>query len=67
MYLKFDCFEQPVLVVWMFKTAFIGSYLLIHVNVRGKFFLDVLISIYVNDSLNNKNQNRSKIWTLRRM
>ena len=54
MYLKFDFFEQPSSAVGLFFTTIIGSFVRIDVNVRGKYFLKVLINIYFNDILNNK-------------
>ena len=52
--MKIDCFEQPSLEFWLFWTAIIGSFVRIYVNVRGKYFLKLLINIYFNNSLNNK-------------
>ena len=52
-YLKFDYFKQPSSEIWLFETAIIGSYVHIYINVRGKYFLKLLINRYFSQTLNN--------------
>ena len=68
---------SPVFEIWLFwmgvigsftfLTAAIGSSVLIYLNLLGKYFLKVLINIYFNNSLNNKQNNELGIWKHRRM
>ena len=57
MCLKFDFFEWPSSAVGLFLMAIIGSDVRIHVNVRGKYFRNVIINTYFNKSLNKKQNN----------
>ena len=57
MYSKFDYFERPSSAFGLFLKAIIGSFVSMYVNVRGKYFLKVLINIYCDNSLNNKQNN----------
>ena len=42
-YFKFDCFELPSSAVCLFKTAIIGSFVRVYVNLHSEYLLNVSI------------------------
>ena len=55
--MKFDCFEWSSSSVWLFWIVVIGGLVRKYVNGCGKYILKVLINLYFNNILNNKQKN----------
>ena len=61
-YLKFDCFKQPSLSVWLFKTAIIGSYVHIYPMCESTYTLIIFSTTTTKNWFNFWTHRRTWNW-----